>query len=342
MTAADLHHPAIPISYARQLIELCSHWHVAAEELVANTPLAQLDLNSLDARLTPLEFNVLVDRALRLTGEPALGYHFGLHTKLSAHGFLGYAVMTSATLREAIQLTERFFSLRSGALQFQFLVEDGMAILQIDNTTDIKPPYAFPYESLLVGLCHAGAYITGESSQEAEIWIDFPEPAYYESFASRLPCPIRYGKRVNQLRFPAHLLDKPLLLADATASHLAREQCERELEALASRPLISRVKALLGENLANMPDLEHVASRCCMSARSLKRRLAEHGVSFSELVAGMRRAEACALLTEGRLSIEQIATRLGYGDPANFTRAFKSWTGETPRQYREKMRGGRS
>lgn len=340
MSTAELHQPAIPISYARQLVELCGRWHVAPEELMAETALTRLDLHSMDARITPLEFNVLVDRALRLTGEPALGYHFGLQTKLSAHGFLGYAVMTSATLREAIQLTEKFFSLRSGALRFRFFTEAGTAVLQIESTVDIKAPFAFPYESMLVGLCHAGAYITGESSLEAEIWIDFPEPAYYASFASLLPCPIRYGKAVNQLRFPADLLEKPLLLADATASLLAREQCERELEALSSQPLVSRVKALLGEDLANMPDLDTVAGRCCMSARSLKRKLAEHGVSFSELVAAMRRDEASVLLAEGRLSIEQIALRLGYRDPANFTRAFKAWTGGTPRQYRDQVRAG--
>jgi AraC-like DNA-binding protein len=347
MPTVDLHQPAIPINYARQLVEMCMRWHVAPQELMEGTALARLDPNSTDARLTPLEFNILVDRALRLTGEPALGYHFGLQTKLSAHGFLGYAVMTSATLGDAIALTEKFFSIRSGALYLKFFVEkDGLAeggdvaVVQIDSTVDIKLPFAFPFESLLVGLCHAGAYITGESSMEAEIWLDFPEPAYYAACAHLLPCPIRYGKSVNQLRFPAMRLQQPLLMADVTASQLAREQCERELAALSSQPLVSRVRALLGEDLSAMPDLESVAARCCMSARSLKRKLAEHGVSFSELAADMRRDEAFVLLAEGRLSIEQIAGRLGYRDPANFTRAFKAWTGETPRQYREQRRSG--
>lgn len=347
MSTVDLHQPSIPVNYARQLVELCTRWHVAPEELKAGTALERLDPASTDARLTPLEFNILVDRAMRLTGEPALGYHFGLQTKLSAHGFLGYAVMTSATLGDAIALTEKFFSTRSGALELRFFVDRGamadggdVAVVQIDSTVDIKLPFAFPFESLLVGLCHAGAYITGQSSMEAEIWIDFPEPAYYAACAHLLPCPIRYGKSQNQLRFPAELLQQPLLMADATASQLAREQCERELAALSSQPLVSRVRALLGEDLAAMPDLETVAERCCMSARSLKRKLAEHGVSFSELAADMRRDEAFVLLAEGRLSIEQIAGRLGYRDPANFTRAFKAWTGETPRQYREQRRAG--
>lgn len=340
MSTVDLHHPAIPVSYARHLVELCKRWHVAPEELIADTALARLEPTVLDARLSPLEFNMLVARALRLTGEPALGYHFGLQVKLSAHGFLGYAVMTSATLREALALTEKFFSTRSGALAFSFFIEGDTAVVQIDNTADIRPPFAFPFESLLIGLAHAGAYITGESTLEAEIWIDFPEPAYYQACAHLLPCPIRYGKPVNQLRFPAQLLDKPLLMADVTASQLASEQCERELAALSSKPLVTRVRALLGEDMSAMPDLETVARRCCMSARSLKRKLAEQGVGFSELIAEMRRDEAILRLAEGRLSVEQIAERLGYRDPANFTRAFKSWTGTTPRQYRERLRNG--
>ncbi|MCD6060457.1 MAG: Transcriptional regulator, AraC family [Moraxellaceae bacterium] len=342
MSTHALHHPSIPVTYARHLVELCKRWHVAPEELMAETALARLDPATNDTRLSPLEFNLLVGRALRLTGEPALGYHFGLQTKLSAHGFLGYAVMTSATLAEAISLTEKFFSTRSGALNMRFFTEGGTAVVQIDSQVDIKAPFAFPFESLLIGLAHAGAYITGVSSIEAEIWIDFPEPPYYAAAAHLLPCPIRYGKPVNQLRFPAELLEQPLLLADATASQLAAEQCERELEALSSKPLVSRVRALLGEDMSAMPDLETVARRCCMSARSLKRKLAEQGVGFSELVAELRRDEAMLLLAEGRLSVEQIAERLGYRDPANFTRAFKAWTGRTPRQFREEQRASRS
>ncbi|MGB4343054.1 MAG: AraC family transcriptional regulator [Moraxellaceae bacterium] len=340
MSTLELHQPAIPISYARLLVELSTRWHVTPEELMAGTALDRHPLPGSDVRLSPLEFNQIVDRALRLTGEPALGYHFGLHLKLSAHGFLGYAVMTSATLGEAIQLVEKYFTTRSGALRFSSFIDGDTAVVQVDSTVDVVAPFAFPFESLLVGLCHAGAYITGESSIDAEVCINYPEPGYYARCAGLLPCPIRYNMPLHQLRFPAALLDRPLLMADATASEQAREQCERELAALSSRPLVTRVSALLGEDLANMPDLGVVAGRCCMSPRTLKRKLAEHGVTYSEIVATIRRDEACLLLAEGRLSIEQIAGRLGYRDPANFTRAFKGWTRETPRQYRETVRSG--
>ena len=340
MSTLELHQPSIPISYARLLVDLCTRWHVAPVELMAGTALARQPAPASDVRLTPMEFNQIVDRALRLTGEPALGYHFGLHLKLSAHGFLGYAVMTSATLGEAIQLVEKYFTTRSGALRFRSFVEGDTAIVQVESTVDVVAPFAFPFESLLVGLCHAGAYITGEQAMDSEVWINYPEPSYYARCAGLLPCPIRYNMPVHQLRFPAELLKKQLLMADATASEQAREQCERELAALSSQPLVTRVRALLGEDLANMPDLDAVASRCCMSSRTLKRKLAGHGVTFSELLTTIRRDEAQLRLAEGRHSVEQIAGQLGYRDPANFTRAFKAWTGETPRQYRETVRLG--
>jgi len=176
MSTVALHQPAIPITYARLLAELCARWHVAPEELVAGTALARSPAPPSDTRLSPLEFNAIVDQALRLTGEPALGYHFGLHLKLSAHGFLGYAVMTSATLGEAVQLVEKYFTTRSGALRLSFFVEDETAAVQVDSTVDIAPPFAFPFESLLVGLCHAGAYITGLPAMESisDSWVTWP------------------------------------------------------------------------------------------------------------------------------------------------------------------------
>jgi hypothetical protein len=184
---------------------------------------------------------------MRLTGEPALGYHFGLHLKLSAHGFLGYAVMTSATLGEAIQLVERYFTTRSGPLHFHSFIEGETAVIQIDSTVDVAPPVAFPFESLLVGLCHAGAYITGEAAIDAEVWINYPEPGYYARCAELLPCVIRYDRPVNQLRFPAVLLKQPLAaggcnrLGDGAGAVRARAgpRCP-------ASHLVTRVRALAG------------------------------------------------------------------------------------------------
>ena len=73
-----------------------------------------------------------------------------------------------------------------------------------------------------------------------------------------------------------------------------------------------------------------------MSPRTLKRRLAEQGTTYSEIIDDARRQRALLLLGDRRLTLDAIAAQLGYSDTANFTRAFKRWTGKTPGEARDR------
>jgi AraC-like DNA-binding protein len=132
------------------------------------------------------------------------------------------------------------------------------------------------------------------------------------------------------LTFDAALLDLPLLQSDPAALRLAREQCERELEELQRRGgLVARVDSLLLRREGGYRTLAELAEQLHLSARTLKRKLKEQGTSYSDLLEQARRSEATRLLASDS-SIEQIAAWLGYSDAANFTRAFRRWTGRTP------------
>ena len=82
-------------------------------------------------------------------------------------------------------------------------------------------------------------------------------------------------------------------------------------------------------------DAEHVAHLCGISKRTLVRRLAELDTSLKHELDQLRRDHAQQMLTEGTNSIAHVGDRLGYPDPTVFTRAFKRWTGVTPREFRE-------
>jgi AraC-like DNA-binding protein len=71
-----------------------------------------------------------------------------------------------------------------------------------------------------------------------------------------------------------------------------------------------------------------------MSVRTLQRRLAETGVSYSDLVDEVRLASALALIDDRSIKFSEIARKLGYADAANFDRAFRRWTGHSPSQVR--------
>ena len=77
-----------------------------------------------------------------------------------------------------------------------------------------------------------------------------------------------------------------------------------------------------------------IASAVHMSTRSLQRRLREEGTSYRELLEETRRELATQYMRQSNLSVNEITYLLGFSEPANFTRAFRRWTGRSPTQYR--------
>jgi AraC-like DNA-binding protein len=96
-----------------------------------------------------------------------------------------------------------------------------------------------------------------------------------------------------------------------------------------------KISLLLQEHLQKgAPCIKHVAKDLGMSVRCLQMKLSREGETFSRIVKNVRKELAKTYLTEENCSIDEITTRLGFSDPSVFHRAFKSWTGLTPGQYR--------
>jgi len=111
------------------------------------------------------------------------------------------------------------------------------------------------------------------------------------------------------------------------AEHLLKETSEEET-------LISRVESALRNALRNgRPGLSTVCQSLGVSERSLQRELKNQGISFSGLLANVRRQLAELYLQDPVKSVGEIAYSLGYSDPCEFHRAFRVWTGLAPRQY---------
>jgi AraC-like DNA-binding protein len=98
------------------------------------------------------------------------------------------------------------------------------------------------------------------------------------------------------------------------------------------------VSARIVDSRGDVRPLEAIARELAMSPRTLKRRLAEEGASYTALLEERRKLRSFELLRSD-LSVDQVAERLGYSDAANFTRAFRRWTNKTPRQFRSAQRG---
>jgi AraC-like DNA-binding protein len=336
--------PTIAVAYPQLLVEIVTERGYTLAQLLADTPLSEARLTHPESRISPYEWGLMITRASALTQDPGLGYAFGLRMRPSAHGFLGYATLSSASVQEALEIATRFFELRQRNFTMRLLRQPDHCAVEVREKHPIPMLRRFFYENILIGLAKGAAAILGlelNQFREAEIGFDWPEPPYHAAYRDQLPT-VRFSRPANQVRIPAALLERRPVLADPHASRQALALCERELAQIGGGedPIDLRVcsELVLGPD-GGYPDLETLARRLRTSSRSLARKLRLGGTSYRTLLDEARRRDACALIENSALELQAIADRLGYVNPANFTRAFRKWTGESPSAFRARLRG---
>jgi AraC-like DNA-binding protein len=327
--------PTIGAALARQIVDLVGRWGVSAADLLAGLDLDLAAVSDPHRRLSVAAFDRLAARAKALTGEPGLGFHLGLDARVSAYGYLGFAALASPTLGEALELAVRFSPTRTDALSLRLFTRGDTASLVIEERVDLGAAADVLVLSLLVGLREIAVALTGRAIADGAD-VAFPEPPWAARFAHLTRGRMRFGQPAHQLVFPAEALAYPIAFADPGAQQLAREQLERELGALGrAESTAASVRAELPREGGGFRTLPEIARRLHLSPRTLKRRLAQEGTDFTALLEEQRRARAMLLLRGPGPSVAEIADDLGYSDVANFTRAFRRWTGATPTAYRK-------
>lgn len=335
--------PSVANAYPLLLMEIVAERGFEPADALAAVGLSPKALQRSGACISPTQYTLLTLHAAKITGDPGIGCELGLRMRHSTHGFVGYAAMTAGTLREAIMLSLRFARLRQRNIGMSFWVDAAaqQGVIELRELVPIGPVRHFFLEGMLVGLARGMSNLVGMPQQAMELWFETPQPAHYARYRSRLP-PVRFAQPRTQLRFPAAYLDQPTTQADPPASTQAAEQCERELallgEADGDEDLAARVCAELARRIDAPPSLHEVASRLCMSGRTLTRKLQGCGTRFQALADETRQRHAQQMLGRDELDLQSIAAALGFADPANFTRAFKRWTGCSPSLYRESLR----
>jgi len=321
--------------HAVHLAELVARWGITAPALFDAAGLDARALSHPGERISAPAFVALVERARTLTGEPGLGIYLGLQMRATWHGYLGLAVMTSANVGQALELAVQFLPTQTSALSFDLEVDGAQGSLFIRERTDLGPARDAIVLALMVGIWKLGGALTGQPLGGAAE-VAFAEPAYVARFAGVIPSGLRFSQAEHRLRFPAGSLQVPFTSADPAMLRLTREQCERELHALGfAGPFRDRVRALALRPGGGVRSVDEVAAQLHVSARTLKRRLTELHTTYSELL-DAERARASLSLLRGPAPLDAIADHLGYSDVANFSRAFKRWTGKPPGAARKR------
>jgi AraC-like DNA-binding protein len=289
--------------------------------------------------------SALLEWVARARGEPDLGLRLGAAMPVRRYGFAELAVRASATRRQALVLLARYAPMLHTGFEASF--EEGACAGERSGEgrwilRTPRAPRGVGRQVHELALAHALSHCragSGARIAPTRVWFAHARPPDLEPihafFGTR---ELAFGSPENGIALGRAVLDAPMEGVDArmlaTAEPLADEALKARAIAGAGAPLSGRVAARLAATLPGGTDVADVAGALHMSPRTLQRRLEEEGTRFTELLDRVRLERARLELGHPERSLTEIAFRLGFGDLATFSRAFKRWTGKPPGQWR--------
>ena len=274
---------------------------------------------------------------LRLCGDPLVGLRLGSAYRPETFGILGYASLSAKNIQELTEVTCEFAEL--SYTHFRFRTSDDRGYFG----AEFEIVYPLPADLLQI-YCDRdiqSAFTLIQSvgvrpSALTEIRFIHNDEAHRTAYEKHFGCPVKFGQSSNAIFADPKLRNVALPLSNQEASHHTRAACEEMLKEIhAHNTLKSEIIELLLDSPGTFPSLEDISEKLGISSRNLRRKLKDEDASYQEILKEVRLELAKQYLGKG-VTVEAVAELLDYSEISTFSRAFKSWTGQSPRQYRNR------
>jgi AraC-like DNA-binding protein len=314
-------------------------------QVVEGTRLTPADLWERDLMVDITTLYQLIGNAAQLLDNPILGLQLGDYYHLCDFGVIGYAMLCSRTLREAFQLTLRYTPLMAHRpFVTTHEIDKKRGVTRFNTVIKYPPQWDQSTQCFYDALYHSALQrVVQELTQQHTVF----ESLYLRSpmdqqerFQAHFRCPIYIDGETMAVDINNAILDSPLPKADPYHMAQAIRRCEEKLSELQPRienSFIEEIHLVLLSSPGHIPTMEELAKHFHITVRTLRRRLSEQATTYRELVNDVRMKLADGYLKDNFLTVENIASLLGFSEPANFRAAFKRWTGKTPIEYRMTM-----
>ncbi|WP_340559694.1 AraC family transcriptional regulator [Streptomyces sp. GSL17-111] len=333
---------SVSVHHVRAVLHGAERRNLSTEPVLRRAGIAPELLDDDRARVSPAQFALLVKALWTALDDELLGFGpipFKVGTFAMMCRVVVYdGVHGSRDLRAALRRCQEFYDLFPAGPRLR-LVEPGgardEAAVEFD-VADCDGPAHFGSEgTTVVGHRFAGWLLRRRIVlRRAEF--SYPAPAHALEYDLLFGAPCVFGTPRTAIVFDRALLDEPVLQdAEGLRTFLRRAPVDVLARLDYAATVSARVRRLLGHALPGpLPTPEQIAARLSVSPQTLRRQLAAEGTSFQQVRDRLRRDHAIAVLASGRVSIEALSQQLGFSEPSAFHRAFRRWTGATPRSYR--------
>ena len=317
-----------------ELLGLLREQGVKEDDLLETTQLRSIDLSK-PIFLTRQQADTICSNAIKLSNDKALGIRLGLRLNMVALGILGYALMTSANVGDALKLLLRYNQAILPSMTVEIVTSQEGVILVGKAPQLHKQLERFYLDTLYSAVVNNVRILTGEANVSMSLDLDYSAEGESELYASVFGSKVSFMSDKRGLMFSMEGLATTISSSNLLAQNIFQRECYLITSADSQLGLVSeRVKQLLISARLDFPSSASIAKKLYMSESTLQRRLAKEGCSFQELLDQVRYRLALEYLQGTHLPVTEVAVLLGYSSAANFRRSFKRWSGLTPAEIR--------
>ncbi|MBV6288045.1 AraC family transcriptional regulator [Pseudomonas aegrilactucae] len=254
--------------------------------------------------------------------------------------FLCQASMVQPSVGAALDCALSFLSLMLEHLQPVLVRQQSLAEIVIGEPQS-TPRRAFTYFTFWMIVHGVACWLAGRRIPILAIELRCAAPDFCDDYRVMFSQNLQFDRPRTRMIFAADCLELPIRRsADELQRFLAQAPANILVKYRDPDSLARRIKDDLRQLPAvYWPETETLAQRLCISASTLRRRLADEGQTYQALKDSVRRELAIAWLADAQVSYGEIAERLGFADPRSFYKAFRKWSGCNPGHYRSVVLG---
>jgi AraC-like DNA-binding protein len=330
--------PLVRVNAILPFVNFLNQIGAPTHRLLNQAKLPVFALDEPEALISLYQGFAFIDRAARAEGIEDLGILVGQQTPIQALGMFGHSLSQALTMYDLLKRISNLMSAFSSGERSHFTVIGDQVWLQHTYST---PPAIATYPARCYGLM---LYLNAIRLFTRSAWQ--PTAIYFQTNHVKTrglceSCPqtqFFFNQPINAIVFSRSLLSLPLSASGRNHSSEGYPQAAYAIwqKSAPAPEFFGSLRQLLGSlMLDGFPlTIDLVAEASGMSVRSLQRRLTAAGLSYADLIDQLRFDQAIQLLGNPTLKLVEVAAELGYRDQANFTRAFKRWTGTSPHEFR--------
>lgn len=329
--------PTVGAGFARGLLEFAVRKGADRQALMAKTGLTAEDLADQDGRVAMTKYVALMRTGIALSGDPALALHFGEAINIARVSIIGQIGRASETMADALAQLNRYVRLvveaeSAGKYRFESIERDG-AMWIVDTRLNAN---AFPEltESAFAQLiCHTREF--GHDSNRPMVklvHVTHARPVHWQEYERVFAAPVEFGKEWNAMQVDPEWTTYRVAREDSYLGTILRGHADGLLKELeASRTLRAKVESIVLPKLhTGETSVEEISAKMGLSRQTLYRKLKDEGVTYEQVLDGLRERMALHYLGDRKISVNETAYLVGFSDPTAFSRAFKRWTGSSP------------